>query len=178
MILKPQDLLVVLKLLSRGGKRGTFAELGKQLGMSASETNAAFHRARRAGLISQLADTAVKAAVAEYLLHGLKYSFPAQPGRRTRGMPTGFAAPPLAEHFNVSSDDQEVLVWPDPEGEQAGMELKPLCRSAPLAAKNDPDLYEWLVLADVMRGAGRAREKEIAESIIRKRLDFHATHRP
>ena len=67
-----------------------------------------------------------------------------------------------------------MLVWPDPEGEQAGMELKPICRSAPQAAKNDPDLYEWLVLADVLRGAGRAREKEIAESIIRQRLSYDA----
>lgn len=43
------------------------------------------------------------------------------------------------------------------------------------AALRDPVLYEWLVLAGAVRGAGRAREREIAESIIRERLGCHAT---
>lgn len=33
--------------------------------------------------------------------------------------------------------------------------------NAPKAVKNDPALYEWLELADALRGAGRAREREI-----------------
>lgn len=176
-MLKPQDILVVLKLLSHGGKRGTFAALGKQLGMSASETNAAFHRARNAGLIHPLNDLPFKSAVAEFLIHGLKYLLPVSPGKRTRGIPTSFAAAPLAKHFGVSSkEDQDILVWPDPEGQEAGLEIRPLCRSAPRAALRDSNLYEWLVLADAMRGAGRARERELAESIIRERLGYRAAH--
>lgn len=35
-------------------------------------------------------------------------------------------------------------------------------------------LYEWLVLADALRGAGRARERELAEQIVRKRLGYGA----
>jgi len=174
MMLKPQDILVVLKLLSSGGKRGTFADLGKELGISASETNAAFHRARNAGLINPLHDLPVKSAVAEFLIHGLKYLLPVSPGKRTRGIPTSFAASPLAEHFGVAANDQDILVWPDPEGQEAGLEIRPLCRSAPQAARRDPVLYEWLVLADAMRGAGRARERELAESIIRERLGYRA----
>lgn len=172
-MLKPQDILLTLKLLSSGGKTSTFAELGTQLGISASETNGAFHRAREAGLISQIADTPVKAAMAEFLVHGLKYTFPAKLGARTRGMRTGFAAAPLDSHFHVEEDDPDILVWADPKGSYLGMELKPICRSAPTAANNDPVLYEWLVLADAMRGAGRAREREIAEQIIRERLSYH-----
>ena len=45
---------------------------------------------------------------------------------------------------------------------------------APLAARQDPKLYEWLVLVDALRGAGRARERELAEQIVRKRLDYGA----
>ena len=115
----------------------------------------------------------VKSAVAEFLIHGLKYVFPVEAGRRSRGIPTGFAAPPLVEHFGVSSKDQDILVWPDPEGEHSGMEIKPIFRSAPGAARRDPKLYEWLVLADAMRGAGRAREREIAETIIREGLNYY-----
>ncbi len=174
MKLKPQDILVVLKLVVQGKRCDTFAEMGRALGMSASETNAAFHRARKAGLINPMDDLPVKSAVAEFLLHGLKYVLPVQPGRRTRGIPTGYAAPPLVNSFGVSEGDPDVPVWPDPDGIVAGLEIHPICRSAPLAAKQDRDLYEWLVLVDTLRGAGRAREKKLAESIVRERLGYHA----
>jgi hypothetical protein len=175
MNLKPQDVLLVLKLLAWGGMHGTFATLGKELGISASEANQAFHRARRAGLINPISDTPVKSAIAEFLIHALKYVLPVRPGGRTRGIPTGFAAPPLSSSFERSPDDSDLPVWPDPEGEHAGLEIRPLCRSAPGAAKRDERLYEWLVLADALRGAGRARERELAERIVRERLDYHAT---
>jgi len=141
--------------------------------MSVSETNQAFHRAREAGLISPLAKVANRSAIAELLIHGLKYILPVHPGRRTRGLVTGFATAPLKEHFKTSLDDADILVWPDPEGNAAGWEIKPLTRSVPIAAIHDPKLYEWLVLADALRGAGRARERKIAEDITRERLDYH-----
>ena len=64
-------------------------------------------------------------------------------------------------------------VWPDPDGEHRGYEFKPLCRSAPFAARKDAGLYEWLVLADALRG-GRARERELAAKIVRERLAHEA----
>ena len=169
MNMKPQDILVALKLLASGWP-GSYAAMGMQIGLSASETHGAFRRARQAGLIHPKDNVPNKSAVAEFLLHGLKYVFPAHPGPRTRGMPTIHAAPPLAAEFrSSSSSDEDIPVWPDPEGKQRGYELKPLCRSVPLAARNDAKLYEWLVLADALRG-GRARERELASAIVRKRL--------
>lgn len=173
MVLKDQDVLVVLKLLASQGERGTFAEFGRELGISASEAHAGFHRARRAGLIQPLSSMPNRTAIAELLIHGLKFVLPSQSGARTRGIPTGCAAPPLAEQFSVSPDDLDVPVWPDPEGTRSGWGVRPICRSAPAAAKRDPALYEWLVLADALRGVGRARERELAEKIVRKRLDYH-----
>jgi hypothetical protein len=169
MNMKPQDVLVVLKLLASEWP-GSYAALGKQIGLSASETHAAFQRARQAGLIHPKDRVPNKSAVAEFLLHGLKYTFPGHSGPRTRGMPTIYAAPPLSGEFrSSSSSDEDIPVWPDPEGNQRGYEFKPLFRSVPLAARNDARLYEWLVLADALRG-GRAREREIASAIVRKRL--------
>ena len=174
MNIKPQDVLVVLKLLASGWP-GSFASLGQKLAISASEAHAAFQRARRAGLISPVSDLVNRTAVAEFMIHGLKYALGVRPGGRTRGMPTGFAAPPLAESFHVSPDDPDLPVWPDPEGTSVGLEIRPICRSAPQAARQDPVLYEWLVLADALRGAGRARERELAEKIVRERLEYHAS---
>ena len=173
MNIKSQDVLVVLKLLASGWP-GSFALLGQKLAISASEAHAAFQRARRAGLISPVSDQVNKTAVAEFMIHGLKYVLAVRPGGRTRGMPTGFAAPPLAESFHVSSDDPDLPVWPDPDGQTVGLEIRPICRSVPLAAKQDAQLYDWLVLADALRGAGRSRERELAEKIVRERLEYHA----
>ena len=173
MNIKPQDVLVVLKILASGWP-GSFALLGKQLGISASEANSAFHRARRAGLINPISEQPNKTAVAEFMIHGLKYVLAVRPGGRIRGMLTGFSAAPLAQHFAVSPDDPDLPVWPDPEGASAGLEIRPICRSVPVAARQDALLYEWLVLADALRGAGRSRERELAEKIVRQRLEYHA----
>ncbi len=174
MKLKGQDVLLVLKLLADGSRKGTYASLADALGLSASEAHSALGRAREAGLVHPLEDRAIKAAVAEFLLHAIKYAFPVRPGGATRGMATGFAAPPLNGNFRSESGEGFVWVWPDPEGNQRGLEIKPLCRSVPGAARRDTTLYEWLVLADVLRGAGRARERELAASVVRERLGDHA----
>jgi hypothetical protein len=167
MNIKPQDVLVCLKLLASGWP-GTFSKLGQELGLSASEAHAAMRRAQQSGLIHPLGDQPNKSALAEFLLHGLRYVFPVQPGPSTRGMPTGHAAPPLSHEF-AASEQNDIPVWPDPQGTHRGYECKPLCRSVPVAARNDPKVYEWLVLVDALRG-GRARERELAAKIVKQRL--------
>ncbi len=148
--------------------------MGKQVGLSASETHAAVQRARRAGLLQAGTEGPNRSALAEFLIHGLPYVLAVRPGRRTRGLATGFAAPPLLEYFSNSPEDPDLPVWPDAQGESFGVEIRPLCRSAPFAARQDARLYEWLVLADALRGAGRARERELAEEIVLQRLEHHA----
>lgn len=51
MILKPQDLLVALKLVALGSERWTYARLAKELGLSASEAHAGVQRCLRSGLL-------------------------------------------------------------------------------------------------------------------------------
>ena len=173
MNIKAQDIFVVLKWLASGWP-GSFALLGKETGLSASEAHAAVQRARQAGLLQAGMEGPNRSALAEFLIHGLPYVLAVRPGRRTRGMATGFAAAPLAEHYPAANDDPDLPVWPDAEGDRYGVEISPICRSAPLAARRDARLYEWLVLADALRGAGRARERELAEQIVRKRLGYGA----
>ena len=55
MVLKPQDLLVVLKLVALGGERWTYARLAKDLGLSVSETHAGVQRCLRSGLLGMRA---------------------------------------------------------------------------------------------------------------------------
>ena len=161
-MLKPQDIVVIGKILAKGAEHWSQGQIAHELKMSASEVNAAIKRAEKAGLLRK--DTSqyrlVKSAVEEFLLHGFKYVFPTERGEPTRGIPTSAAAPPLREFF--PGDEELPPVWPDPEGEVRGYSLRPLYSSVPIAVKNDPELYEFLALLDALR-SGRAREVNLAK---------------
>ena len=173
MLLKPQDVLVVLKLVAIGNKSWSYVSLSVELGMSLSQVHSAVKRSLAASLAVHKNEEIVPNIrnMEEFLIHGLKYVFLPERGEMTRGMPTGYAAPPLGDLF-VSSNEPPP-VWPDPEGEVRGIAFSPLYKSAPKAARADPKLYELLVLVDGIR-AGRARERDIASKELRARLQHYA----
>ncbi len=160
-ILKPQDLLIVLKLIGVAEAVPSYATLGRELYISASEVHAGVQRAITSHLLTNEHGALVvnRSALREFLIHGVKYSFPVIIGAITRGLPTGVSAHPLKEKF----DQAEMLpiVWPDPEGDVRGASLCPLYPTAPKACKADVNLYRALVITDALRG-GAAREREIA----------------
>ena len=173
MALKPQDVLVVLKLVAMGHKAWSYAWLGVQLGMSPSQLHSAVKRALVAQLAIRKGDEIVPNIrnLEEFLVHGLKYVFVPEQGVMTRGIPTAHAAPPLKTRFAPSSEPPPV--WPDAEGKVRGTAFSPLYTPAPRAALSDPKLYELLVLVDAIRG-GRAREREIAIKELKERLSRYA----
>lgn len=149
---------MLLKLaVSRG--EWSYPSLAYALGMSASEVHAALIRATESGLLNGTTKRPNRQALLEFLVHGLRYVFPAEKGGLTRGLPTAHAASPLKDRIVASGE--LAPVWPDPEGEVRGEELRPLYRSVPGAARKDPALYALLALVDAIRG-GRARERSLA----------------
>jgi hypothetical protein len=170
MILKPQDIVVLLKLAAHPEVRWTYPRLGQALAMSASEVHAAIRRAHQARLATEASAGArpVRAALAELLVHGVKYVFPPERGELTRGVPTGYAAPPLNRSINLPNEPPPV--WPYSEGDTRGYAFAPLYKSVPVAALGDRALYELLALVDAIRD-GRAREREIAAKELKARLD-------
>ncbi len=173
MALKPQDVIVALKTALRPGERWTFAEMAHSLGMSASEVHASVGRLVAAQLlVAQPRGDASRfsvnrAALLEFLRHGVKYAFAPQRGGVTRGVPTAHAAPPLVKKLAPSDDLPPV--WPAPDGSVRGEAFEPLYPSAVVAAKNDDRLYAGLALIDAIRG-GRARERKLAEELLEKVL--------
>lgn len=169
MPLKPQDVLVLLKLVALGGQPWTYGGLAAQLGMSPSQLHAAVARALKARLAVREGSAIVPNArnLEEFLVHGLKYAFVPERGEVTRGMPTGYAAPPLSGHFAPNGDLPPV--WPWAEGEVRGVTFSPLYPLTPGAARVDPRLYELLALTDAVRG-GRVRERGLAIQELQKRL--------
>lgn len=169
--MKAQDILVALKIQSLQEQALNVPQrrLAEDTGVSLSEVNAACRRLEDVGLLSPGGRKVVGAALLEFLVHGLKYVFPIETGDVSRGMPTGYAAQPLNDQF-LSSKDELVPVWPDPEGTVRGMAVQPLYKSAPTAAKKDQRLYEYLALVDAIRG-GRARERAKAIEILSQWLE-------
>ena len=168
MSLKPQDVLVLLKLVALGDEPWTYASLGANLEMSASQVHSAIRRAIRSDLAYE-DDDQVRVHIRnleEFLVHGMRFVFVPERGAKSRGMATLTSAPPIAELF---LDSEEPVVWPDPLGNVRGESLSPIYKTAPEAARNDPALYELLVIVDALR-AGRAREKQAAKRELKKRL--------
>ena len=169
MNLKPQDIVFLLKLVAIGKKPWSFNKLALELEMSPSEVHAGAKRAIAAQLAIKENDI-IRPNIRnleEFLLHGIRYVFVPERGSLQRGKPTAYAAEPLSSYIVDSGDPPPV--WPDPEGSIRGESFSPLYKSAPIAAKNDPKLYELLALVDAIRG-GQAREREIAKKELKKRL--------
>ena len=167
MILKPQDIFIMLKLVIRDGVEWSYPALAHELSMSASEVHAGVKRAVAAKLMDMHRKIPVKSNLLEFLIHGVKYAYPPDRGGLTRGIPTGYAAPPLKAL--ILQPDDPPPVWPDPEGPVRGYEFSPLFSAVPAACKVDQKLYELLALVDAIRD-GRARERKIAIKEIQSRI--------
>lgn len=166
MIAKSLDIYALAKLTLEESAR-PYAVVAGELGMSASEFHAAVQRLGHSGLVEPKERRIRQGAVREFLIHGLRYVFPVVMGGLTRGIPTSFAAPPVAGF--ISFDKENIPVWPDASGEKLGYGVEPLHPSAPMAARQDARLYEILTLIDALR-EGRTRERLIAEDELLKRI--------
>ncbi len=168
MVLKPQDVYVALKIVA-AKCRQPYAQLADELAMSSSEVHASVKRAQLAGLLhgSELEDRPNYGALEEFLVHGLKYAFPAKRGEFTRGVPTSYAAEPLRSV--ITQGNEPIPVWPYAEGKQRGVAFDPLYKTAAKAALHDPEFYEYLALVDALRD-GRTRERKHAEEELHRRL--------
>jgi hypothetical protein len=169
MNLKPQDVVVALKLCGYAARRPPISVVAGELSLSPSEVHGAIKRLRSSRLLHgpALKDKPNISGLEEFLIHGLKYAFPAEHGEVTRGIPTSYAAEPLKSEISVSDDLPPV--WPWHDGDTRGVGLVPLYKNVPGAALRDPALYQLLALVDAIRD-GRARERNLAERDLVYRL--------
>lgn len=165
--MKPQDVLLLLKIVSNNNPSWNQKPMAEDLVMSQSEVSGAVARCKYAGLLSPDGKTVMRMALMELLQYGLRYVFPQQPGPVVRGVPTSHSAKPLKEHIQSAED----YVWPYGKGTVRGHSIQPLYPTVPEAALKDARLYELLALTDALR-VGRARERELAVMELKKRLEL------
>lgn len=164
--LRPQDLLLLLKLVASEGRHLRQLDLAMELGLSQAEIAYSLGRLRNAGLIDEMRKVQ-RLAMIEFVSHAVKFFYPPQLGSFARGIPTGHSAAPIKGQLIVEENLE--WVWPSAEGAKRGIAIEPIYESAPQAALKDPALYELLVLVDSIR-AGSVRERKIAEEEFKKRM--------
>jgi hypothetical protein len=168
-MLKPQDLGVILKYILNQDQYPTLEHVAQSLGMTASNVHLSVQRSIQAKLLEQPSTRIIKpirSHILEFLTHGAKYVFYAKHGGMARGTPTAHAAAPLN---NIINQDNTPPVWADANGNVYGISLAPLWKNASYAAQQDPKLYELLALVDALR-IGKIRERKLAAEYLEKRL--------
>lgn len=146
----------------------TFERLAEELSLSTSAVHRSLGRAEESGLYDKGRRRLNAPALLEFLVHGAKYMYPGVMGGEARGIPTAWAAAPLAGV--ISGSDRSAPVWPDALGSARGIAVEPLHPIVPGAAQRDPALAEKLALVDAIR-LGDARQRGVAEAELAKRLD-------
>ncbi len=165
-MLKPQDILILLKVHLWQDRDWRYADLANSLNISASEVHGSLKRSAGGKLYNPLKQQPIAQHFLELLIHGLKYIYPAEPGKMVRGIPTAHGINPLKEQIVNAG---EIYVWAYPLGTVRGVEIEPLYKAVPYAATQDQELYELLGLVDALR-VGRVREQQLAADFLRQRL--------
>jgi hypothetical protein len=184
--MKSQDIVVLLKLVSlqeeeqqseplsqelRSEDAYSVRNLEALLAISKTEINASINRSLSSGLLIRDRNSGRpkpnRRNLHNFIVHGLKFAFPAKPGAMTRGIPTAFAAPMLKGQ--LISAGEFIYVWPFAEGRDMGQSVKPLFKSVPEAVQKDERLYEYLALVDAIR-LGNQREANLAAERLSERL--------
>ena len=156
MQLLPFDVALALRLIKPAG---TLAELARELGVQASQVHQSLRRLDAAGLVLPGSRNANRAALREFVEHGVRYAFPARPGSGTVGIPTAHSGPDLSDRISAA----DAYVWPAAgvRGAIRGVAVEPLYKGAPLLKETSPETYRLLTLVDVFR-VGRSRERALA----------------
>jgi len=169
--MRPQDIIILLKMITLGNKKCSVVELSDCLHISIGEISKAMERNVVAGLVSSDKARVNKFALRDFLIYGLQYVFPPQPGSSTRGIATAHSAPPVNQYITEGSEN---YVWKYYKGTRRGNSIVPLYEKIPKIVENQPDLYEFLTIIDTLR-IGKKREVEIAINELDKRLNKYGS---
>lgn len=164
-MMRPQDIIVLLAIANEGGQPWLAKDIAWKLGISGGEVSESLRRSKRSSLYDPLTKKVNRPGLFEFLVHGLRYVYPQQPGAVAKGVPTTTSAAPLDKR----TQSQDRFVWPSPHGSVRGFAIEPLYPSVPEAALRSPELHALFSLADTIR-SGRTRDRELARQELEKRL--------
>lgn len=163
--MRPQDIAILLKIVSKNSENWQLAEIANSLRISISEISESLNRSRIAGLIDYNKKKVNRQNLLEFIEHGVRYVFPQEPGSMVRGIPTAHSHVSMKNNF-ISDID---YVWPDNKGKIMGLKIEPFYPKQVEAVNDDETYYKLLSLVDVIR-VGKVREVKYAVNELRKNI--------
>jgi hypothetical protein len=163
--MRPQDIVILLKIIALGKKDWQYRDLSHNLLISISEISESLNRSHTGGLVDESGHRVFKAGLLEFIEHGIRFVFPQVPGTMVTGVPTAHSHPYFKRIFPSDMN----YVWPFEVGDMRGLAITPLHKAVPAAAALDDDLYQLLAAVDIIR-VGQAREKKAALELLRKEI--------
>jgi hypothetical protein len=145
--MRPQDIVILLKLIIEEGTENRIRDLSSKLFISASEVSESLNRSVISGLLLPDSRSVNKEAFLKFLEYGLRYVFPPRLGQVTSGIYTAHSESSLYLSFS----SEEKLVWADQQGKERGQSIQPLYPTVVKAVKKDLLLYKALALCDIIR---------------------------
>ncbi|MGN0003203.1 MAG: hypothetical protein ACI35V_07200 [Sphingobacterium composti] len=161
--IRPQDLIILLKIIIIKNDSWFAIDIAQQLNLSASFVSESLDRSKFSGLLSEDKKRVNKQGLYELLIYGLKYIFPAKPQALVKGIATAYSYP----EFNNEFSSTVACVWKCDDGDIIGQEIEPLYEKQTIAALNDSQLYKALALLDLLR-IGNKREIAFAQKELKK----------
>lgn len=167
--MRPQDIAILLKIISLDDHIWQMTTLSHSLYISNSEISESLNRSLLANLIDYNKRKVNRNNLFEFLVHGIRYVFPQQPGSFVRGIPTAHSYPDMKNNF-VSEMN---YVWPDTDGNEMGLSIEPLYPKQVDAVKKDLEFYKSLALVDMIR-VGKVREVKYAINELKKSILYES----
>jgi hypothetical protein len=162
-MLQGVDLVVLIGLLRHRAGGWTVRSLAEELHLPPATVQRALERLAAVRVFDTARRRVNIGACEKLFVHALRFIVPSLVGGETRGVPTAWAAAPLAGQ--LAGKDDLPPVWPDPHGEVRGLELQPLHPSVVSLAHADAQMYELLAMVDGLR-VGDARVRKLAARLL------------
>lgn len=169
--MRPQDVAILLKIVSKNSENWQLAEIANSLRISISEISESLNRSRIAGLIDYNKKKVNRQNLMEFLEHGVRYVFPQEPGSMVRGIATAHSHLSMKKKFLSDLG----YVWPDNNGKIVGLKIEPFYPKQVEAVIEDEVYYKLLSLVDVIR-VGKVREVKYAVNELRKNILHEPSH--
>jgi hypothetical protein len=170
--MRPQDIAILMKIVSMGNQPWQLSMLSNSLSISMSEISESLNRSRLSKFIDYEKKKINRQNLLEFLEHGIKYVFPQQPGSMVRGIPTAHSHPFLKKHFISEMN----YVWPDSKGKIMGLSIEPLYPKQIHAVYESADFYKLMSLIDVIR-VGKVREIKFAVEELKKQIQNESSEK-
>lgn len=155
--MRPQDVVILLKIICLKRKDWQIMDLSRELFISQSEVSESLNRSVLGDLIDHSKRKVKRRSLLEFIQYGLHHVFPQMPGPMMNGIPTAHAHPFMKQYFS----SEMTYVWPDNRENERGLSIEPLYAKQTDAVKIDAKLYKLLALIDIIR-VGKTRELKIA----------------